>query len=428
MVRLFSGSSLVIVLAAVCPFAVSAVAKNAETDWPRFRGAAGDGISHETGLLKEWPKDGPPLVWKSDPIGIGFSSVSMAGPRIFTMGDDKKASWVFALDRNTGKMLWSAKVGKDGGNYKGPRCTPTVDGDFVYAIGQFGDLVCLDAATGNEKWRKNFGKDFGGEPGGWNYTESPLIDGARLVCTPGGKDKGAMVALDKKTGAVIWGSDFGETAGYASIITTEAGGVRQYVQLLSQGVAGVSAQDGKLLWRFRDKDGKKSYFAGNTANIPNPVALGSYVFAGAGYGRGAGLMKLVGNGSAIKEQWIYFKQELNSRHGGYVVVGDYVYADRDDSGEPFCARWKTGEIQWKRSSNYEGQGSVSIVYADGRLYMHYANGYVALVEASPQAYKEHGVFKIPGATSNSWAHPVVAGGKLYLRDKDVLWCYDVRAK
>src|SRR5262249_27528573 len=152
----------------------------------------------------------------------------------------------------------------------------------------------------------------------------------------------------------------------------------------------------------------------------------NYVFAGAGYGSGAGLLKLVANGSGVKEEWVYFKRELNSRHGGYVVLGDYVYADKDNAGEPFCARWETGAIQWKRNGKYEGRGSVSIVYADRRLYMHYDNGYVALVEASPKAYKEHGVFKIPNSANNSWAHPVVVGGKLYLREKEILWCYDVR--
>jgi outer membrane protein assembly factor BamB len=423
MSRLVFWGCLAVVFVAL-PITLAAAGSNpAEPDWPRFRGPNGDGISPATGLLREWPKDGPALLWKSDPVGVGFSSVSMAGKRVFTMGDqkgpgdDKGACWVFGLDRDTGKQIWSTKVGKAGGNYSGPRCTPTVAGDLVYAIGQHGDLVCLEAATGHEKWRKNFGKDFGGNSGGWNYTESPLVDGDRLICTPGGREKGAIVALDRKTGALLWEADFGEKAGYASIVITQAGGVRQYVQLLSQGVAGVSAQDGKLLWRFRDKAGKQSYFAGNTANIPNAVALGDYIFAGAGYGTGAGLMKLVADGSAVKEEWIYFKQNLENRHGGYVVLGDYV-----------CANWKTGAIQWQRDGDYKGDGSVSIVYADGRLYMHYANGYVALVEANPKMYAEHGVFKIPNATRDSWSHPVVVGGKLYLREQEAVWCYDVAAK
>jgi outer membrane protein assembly factor BamB len=429
MARSLFWASFFIVLIAFSPLAVRAEdAKIPDTDWPKFRGPNGDGVSSTSGLLKEWPQGGPPIVWKSEPIGSGFSSVSMAGKRIFTMGDDKGSSWVFALDRATGKKEWSARVGKSGGNNAGTRCTPTVDGDLVYGIGQFGDLVCLEAASGREKWRKSFVNDFGGKAGGWNYTESPLVDGDKLVCTPGGQKKAAMVALDKKSGAVIWESDFGETAGYASMVISEAGGVRQYVQLLSGGVAGVSARDGKLLWRFHDKDGTKNYFARNTANIPNPVVLGDYIFAGAGYGTGAGLLKLAASGSGVKEEWIYFKQNLKSRHGGYVVLGEYVYADSDDSGRPFCAKWRTGEIQWKRDGDFEGSGSVSITYADDRLYMHYDNGYIALVEANPRMYKECGGFKIPNSISQSWSHPVVVGGNLYLREKNVLWCYDVRAK
>ena len=208
--------------AAAFPLALTAA------DWPRFRGPNGDGVSADTGLMKDWPKDGPPLVWKSDPVGIGYSSVSLAGKRLFTMGDDKGSSWVFAIDRDTGKKQWAAKVGKDGGDggYRGTRATPTLDGGLVYAIRQFGDLVCLEAATGKEKWRKNFGMDFQGSSGGWNYTESPLVVGDKLVCTPGGQKKGAIVALNKVTGAVIWESDLGERAGYASVVITEAGGLR----------------------------------------------------------------------------------------------------------------------------------------------------------------------------------------------------------
>jgi outer membrane protein assembly factor BamB len=440
MSRLFSWCSLFALLAAACPLTACAALialtaadlKNPEPDWPKFRGPKGDGISGDTGLLKKWPKDGPPLLWQSEPVGIGFSSVSMAGTRIFTMGDDKGSSWVFGLDRNTGKKHWSAKVGKAGGSYSGTRGTPTVYGELVYALGQFGDLVCLEAATGTEKWRKSFAKDFDGRHGSWQYTESPLVDGDKLVCTPGGQKKGAMVALDKKTGSVIWESDFGETAGYASVVITEAGGLRQYVQLLSGGVASVAAQDGRLLWRYHmtGKDSKKLYFAGNTANIPNAVVLGDYILAGAGYGPGgAGLMKLSAGGSGVKEEEVYFKREMKSRHGGYVVVGDYVYADTDNSGHPFCAEWKTGKIRWTRKDEGGGKGSVAVVYADGRLYMRYENGYVALVEASPEAYKEISAFKIPNSgTSQSWSHPVVVGGKLYLREKDILWCYDVKAK
>ena len=428
MSRLISMASVIGALAILVSFGVAADTKTVPApekktmDWPQFRGPKRDGLSTDKGLLKEWPKDGPALVWKSEPIGIGFSSVAVVGDRLFTMGDDKDSSYVYALDRKTGKKLWSAKVGKPGGNYAGTRCTPTVDGDYVYALGQFGDLVCLDAADGKEKWRKTFGKDFNGKAGGWNYTESLLIDGDRLVCTPGG-DKAAMVALNKANGDVIWMADLKETAGYSSIVVAEIGGVRQYVQLLSQDVVGVDAKDGKILWRYG-----KNRIGGNTANIPNPIVLGDQIFISAGYGRGGGLVKIANDGSEFKAEEVYFDKQLNNRHGGVVIVGDYAYGDTDNSGKIWCAEWKTGKVKWKKDARTQGNGSAAIVYADGNLYIRYDNGYVALVPATPDGYKETSVFKIPNSSNQSWSHPVVVGGKLYLREKDVVWCYDVTAK
>jgi outer membrane protein assembly factor BamB len=423
---LFRTSSLVVLAAACSSFVVAAAPSpkpaTPAAEWPQFRGPNRDGISPDKNLLKEWPKDGPPQVWKSEPIGIGFSSVSIAGDRIFTMGDEKDSSYVYALDRNTGKKLWATKVGKPGGNYAGTRCTPTIDGDYLYALGQFGDLVCLEVATGNEKWRKKYEADFGGSAGGWNFTESVLIDDDKVICTPGG-NKGAMVALKKATGELIWQADLKEKAGYASVVVAEIGGVRQYVQLLSQEVAGVEAKTGKVLWRYgRDR------FGGNTANIPNPVVMGDQIFVSAGYGRGGGLIKVTGDGGSFKAEEVYFDKQLNNRHGGVVIVGDYAYGDTDNSGKLWCVEWKTGKVKWKKDERTKGTGSAAIVYADGRLYVRYDNGYVALVEASPDGYKEKGLFKIPNSTNQSWAHPVVSGGKLYLREKDTIWCYDVSAK
>lgn len=428
MSRLSSLASTIGVLAVLVSFGFADDPKKAPTqDWPQFRGPNRDGISPSKGLLKEWPKDGPTVLWKSEPIGIGYSSLSLVGDRIYTMGDDKDSSYVFALERSTGKKLWSTKVGKSGGNYSGTRCTPTVDGDRVYAIGQFGDLVCLKSDSGQEVWRKNFNKDFKGKSGGWNYTESPLIDGDKLVCTPGGEKAGAIVALNKNTGEMIWQSDFGETAGYSSMVITEAGGVRQYIQLLSQGVAGVSAKDGKVLWRYGKED---KHFAGNTANIPTPIVLGDNVYCAAGYGRGAGLLKLTSEGGDVKVEEVYFKKELSNKHGGVIVVGDYAYCDREDGGGPECIEWKTGKVMWKKEGRVQGSGSASLTYADGLLYIHFANGYVALADADPKLkqYTEKSSFKIPNSDKESWSHPVVVDGKLYVRDKEVLWCYDVTAK
>ena len=416
--RLFLGALVAFAAALTSPAAPAG--KTRAPDWPQFRGPKRDDVSAEKGLLKSWPKGGPRLLWKGTGVGQGFSSVSVAGDKVFTMGDEGGSSHVFALNRSTGKKAWEARVGRAGGNYAGTRCTPTVDGTRVYALGQFGDLVCLEASTGEEVWRKNLPKDFGGSVGGWNYSESPLVDGGKLVCTPGGRTA-TLVALDKKTGAVLWKSAPGDSAAYSSPVVSEACGVRQYVQLTANGVVGVSARDGRQLWRY-------DRFSGNTANVPTPVVLGDRVFCAAGYGRGGALLTLSGGAGRIKVKEEYCKPELTNKHGGVVVVGDYAFGDTDDSGKPWCAEWRTGKRRWVRAGRGKGAGSASLTYADGNLYVHYANGWVALVPASPGGYAEKGTFKVPNADTNSWAHPVVVGGRLYLREKGVVWCYDVRAR
>lgn len=386
--------------------------------WPQFRGPHRDDVSTEKSLLTAWPKEGPPLAWKTSGLGGGFSSVAIAGGKIFTLGNTEEKSFIRALDQASGKLLWSTPIGAMGANLG---CTPTVDGDFVYAIGQEGDLVCVKAADGEVVWHKSLIKDFGGDGGIWRYTESPLVDGSALVCTPGAKDA-CMAALNKKTGEVLWkcACPFDEpTAGYSSIVVATVGNHRVYVQLMAGGVVGVDAKTGKLLWHY-------DTFAGNTANIPTPIILGSLVFCSAGYGRGGALLEQTpqGNGVGITER--YFKPELNNKHGGLVVVGDYVYGDRDDSGMPFCAEVKSGKVVWRRQSRGEGRGSAAVTYADGHLYFRFDNGVMALVPATPSRYEEAGTFKIPNAESQSWAHPVIADGKLYLREQNTLWCYNIK--
>jgi outer membrane protein assembly factor BamB len=282
--------------------------------------------------------------------------------------------------------------------------------------------VCLKTSDGDRIWHRNLLKEFGGSMGGWHYCESPLVDGEHVIITPGGKEA-TMIALDKKTGDTVWKCpiDIGSNqAGYSSIVIAKVGGVRQYVQLLDGGLVGVST-DGKQLWKY-EKLGP------NTANIPTPVVLKDEVLGVAGYGKGGALLKLKPNGNEIDAEEIYFKHDLTNKHGGVLVVGDYIYGDTDDQGKPFCAEVKTGKIVWKRKGNDgQGRGSASVTYADGRLYFHYDNGVVALVEASPEGYKETGSFKVE-TDGPAWAHPVVSGGRLYLREGDSLYCYDVRAK
>lgn len=394
------------------------VATARAADWPQFRGPDRDNVSKDTGLLKSWPKDGPPLAWQAKGLGGGYSSLSVVGDRVYTLGNKGNVSHVVALERDGGKAVWSAEVGKAGGNLG---CTPTVDGERVYALGQEGDLVCLEAKDGKRVWHRNLLKEFGGQYGGWHYCESPLVDGDQVIVTPGGKGA-TMVALDKKTGDTVWKCAIPTKhtqAGYSSVVVATVGGVKHYVQLFNGGVVGV-ATDGRLLWKYEK-------LGDNTANIPTPIVLKDEVLAVAGYGKGGALLRLKADGKDVSAEEVYFKGELTNRHGGVVVVGDYVYGDTDDSGHPYCAEVKTGKVLWKRKDQGAGRGSASVTYADGRLYFHYQNGVVALVEASAEGYKEVGSFKVK-TDDHAWAHPVVVGGRLYLREGDTLYCYDVREK
>jgi outer membrane protein assembly factor BamB len=388
-------------------------------DWPQFRGPDRDNVSKDTGLLKSWPKDGPPLAWQAKGLGGGYSSLSIVGDRIYTLGNKDKFSHVVALERDGGKIIWTAEVGP-ARDHLG--CTPTVDGERVYALGQEGDLVCLETKDGKRVWHHNLLKEFGGSYGGWRYCESPLVDGDRVIVTPGGKDA-TMVALDKKTGETVWKCPIptkDNQAGYSSVVIANVGGVKQYVQLFNGGLVGVGT-DGHVLWTY-------AKLGPNTANVPTPVVLKDEVLAVAGYGKGGALLKLKADGKDVTAREVYFKPELTNKHGGIVVVGDYVYGDTDDSGRPYCIEVKTGKVMWKRERRQgKGDGSASVTYADGGLYFHYENGVVALVEPSPSEYKELGSLKVK-TDGPAWAHPVVVGGRLYLREGDALFCYDVREK
>ena len=394
-------------------------AAQAPGEWPQWRGPNRDNVSAETGLLKRWPDDGPPLAWKAGGIGEGYSSVSVAGGRIFTMGDGPDSSYVHALELDGGKKIWSAKVGRTGGNYEGTRSTPTVDGDRVYALGQWGDLVCLDAATGREHWRKNLEKDFGGRMmSGWGYSESVLLDGERVVCTPGG-GKGTLLALNKATGEPVWRTeDFTDDAAYSSIVPATIGGVRQHVQLTGASVVGVAPDTGDVLWRAARQ--------GETAVIPTPVVHDDHVFVTSGYNVGCNLFRVTrGPGGKFTAGQVYANKDMQNHHGGVVLVGGHVYGT--SGNQLVCMNLMTGKVAWKDRS--VGKGAVA--YADGHLYVRSegGEGTVALVEATPKGYAEKSRFDQPDRSDKqSWPHPVIVGGKLYLRDQDVLLCYDVKAK
>jgi outer membrane protein assembly factor BamB len=407
-------------LAAFVSYSTMAVAAH---DWPQWRGPNRDDISSETGLLKKWPAGGPQLLWKASGLGDGYSSIATSGDDIFTMGDKGENSFVVALNRADGKVMWSAKVGRagdpSGGEYTGPRCTPATDGKYVFALGQWGDFVCLDAATGKEEWRKHYGRDFGGKMPGWGFAESPLLDGEKIVMTPGGQ-RGAIVALNKNTGATLWQSkNFTDFAHYSSLIAAEIGGVRQYVQLTEASVAGVGADDGRLLWRAPRR--------GSTAVIPTPIYHDGLVYVTSGYGIGCNAFKVSAAAGKFTAVPAYANKVMVNHHGGVVRIGNYIYGHSDGKGWT-CQDLKTGNAVWQEK-NKLGKGSLT--FADGCLYLRAEDGKgtVALIEATPDGFREEGHFDQPNRSDkNSWAHPVVSDGKLWLRDQDILLCYDVRAK
>ena len=395
-------------------------------DWPQWRGPQRNGVSQETGLLKQWPKEGPRLLWKVADIGSGYSTPAVVAERLYVAGNEGMDNeFVQARAVKDGKQAWSTRLGQVGPNpsgrmsYPGARSTPTVDGDLLYALGSDGDLACLETATGKSRWQKNLRTDFSGQPGQWAYSESPLIDGDILVCTPGGSSA-TLVALNKKTGDVIWKSSVpgGDPAAFASAIIVSVGGVKQYVQFLGKGLVGVDAKTGKFLWRY-DKTAQ-----GSPANIPTPIARDAYIYSATG--KGGGLIKLKFNQGAVEVEEVYFTPKLPTSIGGAVLVGEYLYGT---TGKALvCAEFTTGNLKWEDSSVAPG----SVCYAEGRMYLHgQETGHVALVEATAEAYREKGHFTPPeqpdrGNSIKAWAYPVVANGRLFIRDLSTLWCYDIK--
>jgi outer membrane protein assembly factor BamB len=396
-------------------------------DWPQWRGPQRNGVSQETGLLKEWPADGPKLLWKVADIGSGYSTPAVVEDRLYLLANEGLDNeFVEALTVQGGKRIWSTRLGQVGNpkqnpNFPAARSTPTVEGEFLYALSSDGDLACLEIGPGQVRWQKNLRTDFGGKPGDWAYAESPLIDGDTLVCTPGG-GQSTLVALNKKTGALIWKCALPEAgdAAYASAIVVEAGGVKQYVQLLQKGLVGVETTTGKLLWRY----GKAvSRF---NANIPTPVASEGYIYVGSA-GTGGGAVQPKVKDGQIEPEQVYFEAKLPTAIGGVVKIGEHLYGTTAQA--MLCLEFATGQIKWEDRA----LGAASLCYADGRLYLHAESGDVALVEPSPESYCEKGRFTPPGQPKHAnpmekaWAYPVVANGRLYIRDHGTLWCYDVKA-
>ncbi len=385
--------------------------------WPRFRGAANTDHSPDTGLLKTWPEDGPKRLWLYEKAGMGYSGFSVLGDHLYTMGTRQGSTVMLCLNAKSGKRVWSTKVGKiyKNGWGDGPRSTPTIDGDLIYAIGGRGDILCAKRKSGKKVWSRNM-SEFGGEIPKWGFAESVLIDGKRAVCAPGG-EKGALVALNKKTGKLLWQSKgFTGTAEYSSVIAADIHGTRQYIRLLQKTLGSVEAKTGKVLWTHE--------WPGRIAVIPTPIVKDNEVYITSGYGVGS--MKLEVGKSGAKKLWQ--NKVMKNHHGGVVRVGDFLYGHADTGW--VCQKWSDGTEVW-RERRALGKGAVH--YADGMLYCLEENsGVVALVEASDQGFKEASRFTLAPQAKNRarrgkiWVHPVVLGGRMYLRDQEYLYCYDVK--
>ena len=405
-------------------------------DWLQWRGSGRANLSSETGLYDQWGDDGPPLAWMADGLGAGYASVTVKGDRIYTTGNFDDSQSAIAIDANDGKIVWKKAIteGAPKHGYEGSRTTPTIDGDRLYLVSSDGKIVCLNRESGDEIWSRNF-SDWGGKMmSGWGFSESPLVDGDWVLCTPGGPD-GMVVALDKISGKQVWATklpEYGDEegvnsknirdgAGYASIVTSNGAGVKQYVQLVGRGLIGIRAKDGKLLWRYvRVSNG--------TANIPTAVVDGDLVFTSTAYNTGAACLKLVANGDGVTAEEVYWldSKQFQNKHGGMTLVNGYIYAGHGNgSGLPICLNMKTGEVAWGPERS-EGKGETSLIYADGRIIMRRQDGVVILLEATPEAYREIGTFEPAYREGKTWAHPTIANGKLYLREQGKLMCYRLK--
>lgn len=390
-------------------------------DWPQFRGPNRDDVSTESGLLKEWPSAGPKLVWLNKDAGLGYSGYSIVGDTVYTMGSRDAVEHVIAIDAATGKEKWSAEAGPllTNGWGDGPRGTPTVSGGRVYAMSGKGHLSCLNATDGKTVWKATM-EDLGGKVPGWGYTESVLVDGDLVICTPGGA-QGTIVALDKNTGKKAWQStEWTDPAQYASPIGVDHNGARQIIQLTMQHAGAVNAKDGSLLWKVA--------FPGKTAVIPTPVFSDGHVFVCAGYGVGGKLIK-VGPGNKAEDLNPDMNASMVNHHGGVVLVNGHVYGYSDKGGWT-CLDFMTGAVKWQEQRALK-KGAIHC--ADGKLYLLEENtGTVVLIDASPDGWKEHGRFTLTPQTTQRnpkgkiWTHPVVANGRLYLRDQELLFCFDVK--
>ena len=412
-----------LLLSLIITFAVNLTAQ----DWYQWRGENRNGIYKESNLNLNWSEKKPALLWTFEQAGAGYSSPVIVENILYCHGGTNSKDFAFALDTKSGTLKWKQILGnlylQDRGN--GPRGTITVDGNKLYLIRGGGQIHCLSTDDGKMLWEKDFQKDFGGSlMSGWGFSESPLIDGDLVICSPGG-EKGSIIALDKNSGEVVWRcSELTDKSGYSSAIVADVDGIRQYVQLTEKGIAGVEAKTGRLLWKH-DIEGFR------VAIIPTPIFHDNKVYITVGYNVGSVLIGLSRDGDNIKSEIIYANKNLVNQHGGAVLVNGYVYGFSDAHGW-VCQDFKSGENIWTHRVNDVAKGAVLAVN-DKLLLLNERNGLVTIIEASPKGWKEFGRMEFPKRSKEAsaqdkmvWAHPVVSNGKLYLRDHEFLFCFDLK--
>jgi len=385
-------------------------------EWFQWRGANRDGISQETGLLQEWPKLGPPLAWRANGVGNGYSSFSTSGGRLYTLGARGGIEYVIALDRASGKKVWETQNGQRYQNDRGdgPRSTPTVDGDRLYVLGGSGDLTCLENATGKKIWSLNIVQKFGGVNPYWGYSESPLIVGDRILVNTGGRRAG-IVAVAKADGSTLW-QQHSDGAGYSSPMLMRTGRLSQVIFFTEDRAMAVDPRDGRLLWSYNKANN-------GTANIATPIVRGTHVFVSSDYGTGGALLDVRAAGNLATANEVYFTRDMRNHHASSVLVGENLYGF--SSSILTALAFETGKMLWRDRSVGKG----SLIYADNRLYLYSEDGVVGLAEASPAAYREHGRFTLQQQSNlPTWSHPIIAGGVLVVRDQDNVYGYDVKTR
>lgn len=393
------------------------IAAQSPADWPGWRGADRSGVSRDAGLLGAWPAGGPRAIWTVSGLGAGYGSVAVGDGRVYVQGLRDRQSMVHSIDLASGRYVWSKTLGTGATNDRGPgpRSTPTLDGDRLYVLSEAGDLLCLRAADATVVWQRNILRDFAGRNIGWLLSESPLVDGDRVVVSPGGRGAG-MVALDKMTGRTIWvAKELSDQAGYASAVVVEFDGIRAYTTFTGSAAVGVRASDGRVLWR-------NGTAANRTANITTPIVSGRQVFYTSAYGTGGALLTLSAQGEAVRAQEVYFTRDMQNHHGGVVLVDGTLYGF--NNAILSALDFASGKLLWRHRS--VGKGAVA--YADGRLYIVGETGVVGLAEVSPAGYREVGRFEIADQGYPAWAHPVVTGQRLYVRNQGALVAYDIAGR